>query len=147
MMETVVEERASQLGEYLQLLRLLATELEGAMRAITERSLSELEESISNQQAVSTRLAELAQEVSRNLRETSLNTASVADGELKDQIVSASATLQQLNRRYSLLVNYSSHSVALMVSLFSSFQGQMYQRPIQEGSGARPKQHTWSCQI
>ena len=58
------------------------------------------------------------------------------------QIHGAAETLQTLNQRYSALLQHSSRSVALMVSLFSSFRGQ-----IQEASGPRLKQQTWSCQM
>ena len=51
------------------------------------------------------------------------------------QIHGAAETLQTLNKRYSALLKHSSRSVALMVSLFSSFRGQ-----IQEAAGPRLKQ-------
>jgi hypothetical protein len=58
------------------------------------------------------------------------------------EVRSAADTLQSLNQRYSALLKLSSHSVGLMVSLFSSFRGQ-----IQEGTGPRLKHQTWSCQV
>ena len=142
MIETVVQDRNRKLAEYLQLLRLLAFELDRAMKAITQNSLTALEDSVANQQVFSDRLVELAEDLCRPASERPLPTPPPANSELTDQICAASNALQNLNRRYSGLLKHSSHSVALMVSLFSSFQGKM-----QEDSGPRLKQTTWSCQI
>ncbi len=142
MIETDVQDRNRKLAEYLQLLRLMAFELDRAMQAIAQNSLTALEDSVANQQAFSERLGELADDLCSPTRERPLSAGNRADGGLMDQIGAASGALQSLNRRYAALLKHSSHSVALMVSLFSSFQGQM-----QEDSGPRLKQHTWSCQI
>jgi len=142
MIETAVHDRNSKLGEYLQLLRLMAFELDRAMQAIVQNSLTSLEDSIANQEAFSARLGELAQELNRLPKERLLLSSTLKDTEFANEIGTASEALQDLNRRYSALIKHSSHSVSLMVSLFSSFQGR-----IQEGSGPRLKQHTWSCQI
>jgi hypothetical protein len=142
MIETAVHERNSKLGEYLQLLRLMALELDRATQAIVQNSLTAFEDSIANQEAFSIRLSELAKELSRPVKERRLVSAPVEDSELMGQIRAASDTLQTLNRGYSALIRQSSQSVARMVSLFSSFQGQF-----QEGSGPRLKRQTWSCQI
>jgi len=142
MIETVDQDRNSNLEEYLQLLRLMAFELDRAMQAIVQNSLPGLEESVANQQAFSTRLGELAEDLSTPVRKHPFSSSSLTDGGLMNQIRSASDTLQNLNRRYSMLLKHSSHSVSQMVSLFSSFQGQM-----QEDSGPRLKLQTWSCRI
>ncbi len=142
MIETAVHERNSKLGEYLQLLRLMALELDRAMQAIVQNSLTAFEDSIANQEAFSVRLNELAQELSRPLKERRLVSSPLGDGELVSEIRTASDKLQTLNRDYSALIRQSSRSVARMVSLFSSYQGRF-----QEGSGPRLKHQTWSCQI
>ena len=142
MIESVAQDRESKLAEYLQLMRLMAFELDRAMKAIADNSLQALEDSVANQQVFSDRLGELAEDLCRPASERSVSQAKEVNSRLMEQIGAASDTLQNLNRRYSALLKHSSHSVALMVSLFSSFQGQM-----QEDSGARLKQHTWSCQI
>ena len=142
MIETVDQDRNSNLEEYLQLLRLMAFELDRAMQAIVQNSLTSLEDSVANQQAFSTRLGELADNLSKPAPVHPRPSSPLTDDGLRNQIRSASDTLQDLNRRYSALLKHSSHSVALMVSLFSSFQGQM-----QEDSGPRLQLHTWSCQI
>jgi hypothetical protein len=142
MIETVVQDRNIKLEEYLQLMRLMAFELDRAMKAIGDNSLQALEDSIANQQVFSDRLGELAEDLRCPAPERPLPLAAHADRGLMAQIGAASEALQSLNRRYSALLKHSSHSVAMMVSLFSSFQGKM-----QEDSGVRWQQHTWSCRI
>ncbi|MFZ0747278.1 MAG: hypothetical protein WAM85_22935 [Terracidiphilus sp.] len=137
-----VQDRKAELGEHLQLLRSLACELERAMNAIAQNSLPELEDSVANQQALSARLVKLANGLSRDFKETTATSLAFVDEDLIQQIGAASSTLQKLNQQYSALIQHSSRSVALMVSLFSSFTGQF-----QEGSASRSKHQTWSCQI
>jgi hypothetical protein len=142
MISNAIQDRNGMLEEYLQLLHSMAFELERAMSAITQNSAPAFEESLANQEVFSTRLVELADDLAR-VREVNVP-APLAEGDdgLFDQIQSASVALQSLNRRYSALLKFSSRSVALMVSLFSSFQGQL-----QEGTGSRLKVQTWSCQV
>jgi hypothetical protein len=141
MIETVVQDRNLKLEEYLQLMRLMAFELDRAMKAIGDHSLPALEDSVANQQVFSDRLGELAEDLCKPANGRRLTLVPHGDRGLMEQIGAASETLQHLNRRYAALLKHSSHSVAMMVSLFSSFQGIM-----QEDSGARA-QHTWSCQM
>ncbi len=122
------------LEEYLQLLQSIAFELDRAMSAISRNSIGALEESLANQEAFSTRLVELADDLSRPSRPDSSATSPPVDEDTLRQIRAASDSLQVLNRRYAALLKFSSRSVALMVSLFSSYQGQ-----IREGSGPRLK--------
>jgi hypothetical protein len=142
MISTFVQDRNSKLEEYLQLLRSMAFELERAMSAISENSIRALEGSLANQEAFSTRLVELADDLSRPVQQGPPTVRGAGDDHLLQRIHAASNDLQSLNRRYSALLTLSSRSVAMMVSLFSSYQGQ-----IQEVSGPRLKLQTWSCQI
>jgi hypothetical protein len=142
MISTTVQDRNSKLEEYLQLLRSMAFELERSMSAISENSIQALEGSLANQEAFSTRLVELADDLSRPAKQEQLAACGAADDSLLQRVRAASNELQSLNRRYSVLLKLSSRSVAMMVSLFSSYQGQ-----IQEVSGPRLKLQTWSCQI
>jgi hypothetical protein len=142
MIATDVQDGNGKLEENLQLLHSLARELDRAMHAISHNSLSELEDSIANQQLLSGRLAELADDVTAHLLTGATASVTPIDEDLMRQIHVASGTLQTLNQRYSALLQHSSRSVELMVSLFRSFSGQF-----QEGSGPRLKQQTWSCQI
>jgi hypothetical protein len=139
---TIVQDRNSKLEEYLRLLHSMAFELERAMSAISENSIQALEGSVANQEAFSTRLVELADDLHRPEQQEPLNVRGSVDDSLFQRVHAASNELQSLNRRYSALLKFSSHSVVMMVSLFSSYQGQ-----IQEVSGPRLKLQTWSCQI
>ena len=142
MISDATQDRNGKLEEYLQLLHSMAFELERAMSAISQNSASAFEESLANQEAFSTRLLELADDISKTKQQNPGAGIPVAGDGLSGEIQSASNSLQMLNRRYSALLKFSSHSVALMVSLFSSFQGQL-----QEGSGSRLKVQTWSCRV
>ena len=142
MISTTVQDRNSKLEEYLQLLRSMAFELERAMSAISQNSIEGLEGSLANQEAFSTRLVELADDLSRPAQQGPLAAGGSAHDDLLQRVNAASSELQSLNRRYSALLKFSSHSVAMMVSLFTSYQGQ-----IQEVSGPRLKLQTWSCRI
>jgi len=137
-----VQDRDRKAAEYLQSLRSLTHELERAMQAIAHNNLSELEESIESQQVLSARLGELADDMCVPLEADSAIPSASLEDDLGHQIRSASDTLQKLNRRYADLLKHSSRSVAMMASLFSSFQGQF-----QEASGPRLKHQTWSCQM
>lgn len=125
-------------AEYLRLLNSLAAELDRGMQAIARNALSEFEESVSLQLELSSRLAGCAAPAGAQV----LTHSSELDPELRDQIRAADAKLQKLNRSYAALINQSSQSVALMISLCKSFSGQ-----IQEDSSGRSKQQTWSCRI
>ena len=141
-----VQERNRKAVEYLQLLRSLASEMERAMQAISCNALSDLEESVAGQQITSARLMALADEMSIPLEAhpsaPPASSPAGIDAEMLYQIVIAGDTLQKLNRRYAALLQHSSRSVALMISLFSSFKGQF-----KEASGPGLKYQTWSCQM
>jgi hypothetical protein len=141
MTTTGVQAGKSKLEDHLQVLFSLGNELERAMQAIAHNSLSELEDSVANQQALSARLLELGHDANNRFKKDAAGPVQV-DADLMDQVRNASERLQSLNRSYSMLLQHSSRSVGLMVSLFSSFTGQ-----IREGSGPRLKHQTWSCQI
>jgi hypothetical protein len=137
-----VHDRDRKAAEYLQSLRSLTSELERAMQAIARNALSEFEESIDSQQILSARLSKLADDLCVPLQANPAISRASIDDDLMCQIRAADDTLQKLNLRYAALLKLSSRSVALMASLFSSFQGQF-----QEASGPRLKHQTWSCQM
>ena len=134
--------RSLKADEHLQLLRSLAVELERAMHAISSNNLQSLEESIANQQDLSSRLAQLATVLSSTPHIANVSAEDSLAPELMREICAANAELQHLNLRYSYLLQQSSRSVALMASLFSSFKGQLKEAP-----GVRSKLQTWSCQV
>ena len=137
-----VQDRDLKAAEYLQSLRSLSNELERAMQAIANNSLPELEESIETQQALSAQLSILADDLCLPLEANAEVSQARIDEDMKQQIRAAGDSLQKLNQRYAALIRHSSRSLALMASLFSSFQGQL-----QEASGPRLKYQTWSCQM
>jgi hypothetical protein len=129
-------------SEYLNSLHSLTSELETAMQAIARNALPELEQSVAAQQTLSERLCGLADDLCLPLGvEPSISNAPL-DPDLARQLRTATDTLQTLNCKYAALLQHSSRSVALMASLFSSFQGHL-----QEASGPRLKHQTWSCQM
>jgi hypothetical protein len=137
-----VQDRDLKVAEYLQSLRTMTGEMERAMQAIARNALPEFEESVDSQQILGARLAKLADELCEPLEAKAPIVQAVIDEDIMRQIRSADQTLQQLNRRYAALLQHSSRSLAGMVSLFSSFQGQ-----IQEASSPRLKHQTWSCRM
>lgn len=136
------QDRNAKAAEYLQLLRALAGELDRAMHAIAQNALPDLEESITTQQQLSSRLVVLVKEICIPLEAGAQTSQPQMDQNVSLEIHDASQSLQRLNQRYAALLQHSSRSVALMVSLFSSFKGQL-----QEASGPRLKYQTWSCQM
>jgi hypothetical protein len=139
-----VPDRELQAAEYLESLRSMTGEMERAMQAIAHNALPEFEESVANQQLLSARLGTLANDLCVPLKANAVvaQPDTSFDDELMGQIRGAMATLQNLNRRYAALLQHSSRSVAVMASLFNSFQGQF-----QEASGPRLKHQTWSCRM
>ncbi|HEX4036805.1 MAG TPA: hypothetical protein VHX37_01990 [Acidobacteriaceae bacterium] len=133
--------RDSQAAEHLHLLRALALELERAMNAIVASDIAELEDSLAQQQALSLRLTCLSGEWSGAASPVPAHAGEGGDPVLRQQVRSAAAAVESLNRRYAILLQHASRSVAMMVSLFRSFQGEL-----QEGTGARVHHATWSCQ-
>jgi predicted O-linked N-acetylglucosamine transferase (SPINDLY family) len=136
------QNRNRKAAEYLQLLGVLATELEKAMHAIAHNALSELEESVANQHALSSKLTALVSEICVPLETEAAGSQTRLDESMMQQIRSASDSLETLNRRYAALLQHSSRCVAQMAALFNSARGQ-----IKEGSGPRVKYQTWSCQM
>jgi hypothetical protein len=137
-----VQDRELKAAEYLDALRSPTGELERAMHAIAQNALLDLEDSVANQQILSARLGRLANDMCTPLEMSQTISQAAIDGDLMQQIRAAADTLQKLNYSYAALLQHASRSVALMTSLFSSFQGQF-----KEASGARLKQQTWSCQV
>ena len=136
-----VQDRNGKLGEYLEHLLEMAYELERSMQAISENSLEPLEDSVANQQVLATRLRQLAEDLAGSGQIQSAAYPTLDDENLMSRIRGAAAALENLNARYAALLKLSSHSVGVMISMYSSFRGQ-----IQGGAGPRLKQQTWSCQ-
>jgi hypothetical protein len=131
-----------QAVEYLEALRSLADEIERAMQAIARNSLADFEESLAEQQVLSTALLVLRGELAATLEAHSARSGVAIEDELLSQIFVASEILQGVNGCYAALIQHASRSAAQMALLFSSFQGKL-----QEASGPGLKHQTWSCQM
>lgn len=142
MIATEAQTRSARAGEHLQLMQLLGCELDRAMQAIVANDIRQLEDSIANQQELGSRLGELARSLGAQRQSVGPTLPDEIDEDLRRKIRDAAGDLQNLNLRYSLLLQHSSRSVAQMVSLFRSFRDQS-----EEVSGARPKYQTWSCRM
>jgi hypothetical protein len=128
-------------GKHLQLLRSLSSEVERAMRAIVENNLCDFEESVANQQGLSRELEELAEQFRRPTPAVWPIAAGAVDSDMMRKIRTSSEELNRLNLRYSILLQYSSRSVAQMAALFNSFK-----ENLQEASGSGTHR-TWSCRM
>ena len=142
MTDTDATDRQQQAREYLETARALVSELERAMLAISCNELSDLEESVAEQEILTDRLKTLQRQFRvRNDIHPAL-VQSQLDRKLAEEVVFACAELQGLTRVYEAVLRHSSHSASLMASLLDSFKGQF-----QEASGPRRKYQTWSCQM
>src|ERR1700739_4140252 len=93
-----LQDRNSKVEEYLQLLRLLALELERAMLAISRNSLSEFEDSIRRQEKLGARITEVASKLKNSPPRGAAAYLPRTGDELMQQVRVASGTLQILNR-------------------------------------------------
>jgi hypothetical protein len=134
----VATDREQTASEHLEIVRTLIAELARAMRAISCNAISDLEESLAEQQILVARLRDLRPQDRCTVVSTNLS----LDRQLADEIILADAELVKLNRVYGAVLQHSSHSSSLMAVLLGSFKGQF-----PEASGPRLKYQTWSCQM
>lgn len=134
--------RRAKAKEHLCLMRALSQELERAMTAVALNDLPQLEESIANQQELSSRLTLVANELSLSTSAGEAIAEDAIDPKMILEIRAANGELQKLNLRYSILLKHASRSVELMAAMFSGLRGQL-----QEASGPRLKHQTWSCRM
>jgi hypothetical protein len=142
MADTGAQDRDRQAREYLRVLRSLSGELERAILAISCNALTDLEESIAEQETLTARLGVLQRELSIRNNNHAAILKPVLDRELVNEVLVACGVLQRLNKVYEAVLQHSSHSASLMASLLDSFKGHF-----QEASGPRLKYQTWSCQM
>jgi hypothetical protein len=130
--------------EYLETAHSLARELERAMVAISSNELSDLEESLVEQEVLTVRLRSIRRQLwIFNATDTQPARLRLAlDRELPSDLVNAHAELQAVNRVYEAVLGHSSHSAAQMTTLLGSLKGHF-----QEASGPRQKYQTWSCRM
>ncbi len=142
MIDTGAADLDQRTREYLGTAQAIVRELERAMLAICCNGLSDLEESLAEQEVLTVRLRSLRRQlwVFNDTQPACLRPA--LDNELPTELVTAQAELQAVNRVYEAVLGHSSHSAALMTSLLGSVKGQF-----QEASGPRLKYQTWSCRV
>ncbi|HSY37733.1 MAG TPA: hypothetical protein VK814_18405 [Acidobacteriaceae bacterium] len=135
-------DRDRRTRDYLETAHSLVGELERAMQAISCNGLSDLEESLAEQEVLTVRLRILRRQlwVFNDTQPACLQPA--LDKELPSDLVTAHAELQAVNRVYDAVLGYSGHSAAQMTSLLGSGKGHF-----QEASGPRQKYQTWSCRM
>ncbi len=119
--------------DYPQLVDALSRELERAMQAIIHNSLTGLEDSVANQEALSIQVARSVGDLSRSAK---------GDEETSRQMRIAAVELERQSNCYAALIRHSSNASALMLSLFRSFRGES-----QEASDSRLRFHAWSCEM
>ena len=128
-----IEQDAS---EYLEKLHMLIYELQVSMDAIANRALPALEESISRQLFLCSRLSQGSFTSTAHLSYLGASCSS-ADLELAQRISSATGDLISLNKCYSRLLQHSGDTVRLFQNLCDSYAGQ-------EHSSAPIR---WSCEL
>ena len=142
MTETGATDRDQRTREYLETTHSLVLELERAMLAISSNGLSDLEESLAEQEVLTVRLRSIRRQlwVFSDTQPACLRPA--PDRELPRDLAAAHAELQAVNLVYEAVLEHSSHSAAQMTSLLGSVKGNF-----QEASGPRQKYQTWSCRM
>jgi hypothetical protein len=135
-------DRDQRARDYLETAHSLVRELERAMLAISSNGLSDLEESLAEQEVLTVRLRSLSRQlwVFNGTRPACLQPT--LDWELPSDLVTADVALQEVNRVYAAVVGHSSRCAAQMTSLLGSFEGNF-----QEATGPRRKYQTWSCRM
>ena len=142
MTETGATDRDDRTRDYLETAHSLVRELERAMLAISCNGLSDLEESLAEQEVLTIRLRSIRRQlwVVNDTQPACLRP--IPDRELPGDLVTAHAELQAVNRVYEAVLGHSSHSAAQMTTLLGSVKGNF-----QEASGPRRKYQTWSCRM
>ena len=100
-------------------------------------SLPDFEESVRKQETLSARVTDIAKELNVFARTGADSHLPHTSDSLMSEIKAASSTLQTLNQRYGALLQHSSRSVALMVSL-STRLGEILEKEMAPGRNSRP---------
>lgn len=126
---------------YLQSLQGLASEIAGAMQAISSNSMTTLHMSIARQQILCAELAAMEHALAQGDRSNE-HSGIPMDARVEIEIGIARRAIVELNLQYSYLLKHSGRTIALLLSLCRSRTGQS-----QEARGSRLKQKTWSCEM
>ena len=128
--------------EYLANLRILASELDRAMKSVVNHELPSLQDSLQLQQATCAQLSFLAQRASNRPAQDLSRPSSALDPDLAGEIREAAETLVVLNRNYSALLKHSEDTLRLFAELFRCYQGSA-----QSPAGNQAGISTWSCEL
>jgi hypothetical protein len=139
MTPTASSDCEARAADYLAAMCALGDELERAIQAIAENSLTDLEESVAHQQELSVKLHTLADGLSAQLDDDAPISTPLS-GDIVYQIHAATEVLQNLNLCYAALLRHSSRGTGQMTALFQTFQGQ-------ESVSPGTKRQTWSCSV
>ena len=136
-----VETRNELAATYLQQLQALASEICGAMEAISSNSLTALQESVARQEMLCAEVAMVAHAFGH--RSPAPEQPLVpAETPVEAKIRAARGAILELNLQYGALLKHSGRTIALLLSLCRSHTGRS-----QEARGPRLKQKTWSCEM
>jgi len=126
---------------YLQQLQSLASEISGAMEAISSNSLTALRESVAKQEILCSSLATVTSAFDEACR-ASKNDLATPETLVEVKIRAVRRAVLGLNMQYAALLKHSGRTIALLLSLCRSHTGRS-----QEARGPRLKQKTWSCEM
>jgi hypothetical protein len=136
-----VDTRDELAAAYLQQLQSLASEISGAMEAISSNSLTALRESVARQEMLCAEVATAARAFGHRSPAPE-QPLSPAETQVEAKIRAAGGAILELNLQYGALLKHSGRTIALLLSLCRSHTGQS-----QEARGPRLKQKTWSCEM
>jgi len=128
--------------EYLANLRALSSELDRAMKAVVNRELSSLQDSVRLQREICARLAFFGHGSHARLNGNPNPDASESRPDVALEIKAAVETLLKLNKTYSALLRHSGDTLRLFAALF---QGHHASAPVT--SVGHTNLHTWSCEL
>jgi hypothetical protein len=137
-----LETRDQLAAAYLKHLQMLASEIAVAISSIASNSLSRFQDSVAKQETLCSTLAILSDSYKRGFRPPGQAVSSYVDGPVEAEIRGATRLVRDLTSQYSVLLNQSSKTASLLISLCRSHTGQF-----QEAHGARRKHQTWSCEM
>jgi hypothetical protein len=131
---------SAQGPEYLDCLQALARELDCAMQSISVNALSSLEESVSRQLVLCSRLSSLSEVHQSRRSDVSLAASSSKGDDLGARIEDAKAKLLTLNRSYGALLNHTRRTVQMFAGLARGYSGYPH-------AGAQVPNRSWSAEI
>ena len=128
--------------EYLANLRVLASELDRAMKAVVNQELWSLKESVRLQRETCARLSYFGRPPESRLANNPHLEAIGPESDIANEIKAAIDRLLTLNRTYSALLRHSGDTLRVFATLF---RGHYNSAPT--SSGGQANLRTWSCEL